>query len=73
MGMGQPAPEGSYLQVQTLAQVVRDPAEKESNWQKQLLTYFSGPEDPEYVLLKLVPYRIEYNDMKVWEPEIWER
>ena len=73
MGMGEPAPEGSYLQVQAEADIVVDQEKKNRNWHDQLRTYFSGPEDPEYVLLKLTPYRIEYNDMKVMEPEIWER
>ena len=73
MGMTELAPEGTYLQVQTSARVIQDPAEKKRNWDDHLSAFFSGPEDPNYVLLKLEPYRIEHNDMKSMEPEVWER
>lgn len=72
MGMTEVAMEGSYLQVQTKARVVDSAEDKERNWHDHLRTYFSGPDDPNYVLLELTPYRVEYNDMTSMEPQVWE-
>ncbi len=72
MGISEVVMERSYIQVQAEAETVDDPEQKKRNWGEHLRTYFSGPEDPNFVLLKLKPYRIEYNDMKSMEPRVWE-
>ena len=73
MGMYEVAMEGSYLQVQSRAEVIVDVEEKKRHYGEHLAGFFSGPEDPNFVLLKLSAYRVEYNDMKSMEPQVWER
>jgi len=65
----------SYLQVQGRAEVKTDPQERGSLWREELAKYFSGPDDPNYCVIKVAPYRIEYQDMASGsaEPEVWER
>lgn len=61
---------GNYLQIQGMAKVVNDQAEKNAFWNESMLGYFSGPEDPNYGVVIIKPYRIElWNGM---QPEIWE-
>ncbi len=61
-----------YLQIQAHAEISTDKEEKEKYWSDMLKTYFKGPEDPNYVVLILKPYRIEYWGMGKLEPEILE-
>lgn len=64
----------SYLQVQGKAQVLSDQSERHSLWREDLAKYFSGPDDPNYGVIKIAPYRIEYQGMtsETMEPEVWE-
>jgi general stress protein 26 len=41
-------------------------------WFDQLSSIFSGTDDPNYVVCKVKPYRIEYFMMNMPQPEIWE-
>ena len=63
----------SYLQIQGRAEVLTDASTKKAAWFALLENIFSGPDDPNYCVLKITPYRIEYQTMgmapaKVWEP-----
>jgi len=62
----------SYLQIQGRAEVLTDPETKQAVWQDFLKSYFSGPEDPNFAVLKIVPYRIEYQGMGMTPAEVWE-
>ena len=72
MGMTELVMEGSYLQVQARARVVDDPEQKKRSWHDHLRAYFSGPDDPNFVLLELKPYRVEYMTMTSMEPQVWK-
>ena len=62
----------SYLQVQGKAEVLSDPGVKKAAWYDHLQHIFSGPDDPNYCVLKITPYRIEYQGMGPIPPEVWE-
>lgn len=62
--------QNNYLQIQGKAEIVTDQAEKKSFWNDSMRAYFSGPDDPNYGVVVIKPYRIElWNGMR---PEIWE-
>jgi general stress protein 26 len=62
----------SYLQIQGLAEILIDKKTKKSTWFDHLKNIFSGPDDPNYAVCKITPYRIEYQSMGKVPPEIWE-
>lgn len=53
----------SLYQIQALAKVVDDSKSLNEHWNPMLKKYFSGPEDPEYVLIVAEPYLLEQLDM----------
>lgn len=53
----------SLYQIQAKAKVVDDKASLHEHWNPMLKKYFSGPEDPEYVLIIAEPYLLEQLDM----------
>ena len=62
----------SYLQVQGRAEILSDEATKKAVWNDHLKGIFSGPDDPNYSVCKITPYRIEYQGMGPVPPEVWE-
>lgn len=62
----------SYLQIQGKAEILTDQATKKAVWNDYLKEIFTGPDDPNYVVCKITPYRIEYQGMGMVPPEIWE-
>lgn len=62
----------SYLQIQGRAEILTDKATKKAAWFPQLENHFTGPDDPNYAVCKITPYRIEYQKMDMMPPEIWE-
>jgi general stress protein 26 len=62
----------SFLQIQARAEILTDAASKKAMWTDYLKGHFSGPDDPEYVVCKLTPYRIEHHTMDASPPEAWE-
>ncbi|RPI76268.1 MAG: hypothetical protein EHM45_13430 [Desulfobacteraceae bacterium] len=61
-----------YLQIQGKAEVVTTKDEKEKFWNEHLTKVFKGPDDPNYVVVIVKPYRIEYETpMTIEAPEIW--
>jgi general stress protein 26 len=62
---------GSYLQIEARAEVVSDPEAKKANWSEGLAAYFDGPDDPNYALLAIRPYRIEILGMTDMNTEVW--
>jgi general stress protein 26 len=71
-GVTAPETAESYLQVQGRAGIKTDPETKKAMWSDQLKRYFSGPDDPNYCVCEIVPYRIEYMSMNSMTPEVWE-
>jgi general stress protein 26 len=62
----------SYLQIQGRAEVLTDAATKKAVWNDNLKGIFSGPDDPNYNVIRIAPYRIEYQGMGMVPPEVWE-
>ncbi len=60
-----------YVVIQSEAEVHDDLETKKKFWDPKLEPYFQTPDNPEYVVLKFVPQRIEYyHDMGM---EVWEK
>ena len=72
LGVGDLANAVSWLQVQGRAEIFDDAETKKTVWYDMLEPIFTGPDDPNYVVCKVAPYRIEYYAMNKKEPEIWE-
>ena len=62
----------SYLQIQGKAEILTDQTTKTAVWNEFLKGIFTGPEDPNYAVCKITPYRIEYQGMGMVPAEIWE-
>ena len=62
----------SYLQIQGRAEILTDEKTKKAVWNDHLENIFSGPDDPNYCVCKITPYRIEYQGMGMVPPEVWE-
>lgn len=61
-----------YLQIQARAEVSTDAEERHLLWNEHLRAYFSGPDDPNYAIVIMKPYRVEYQTMGSMTPEVWE-
>ena len=61
-----------YLQIQGTAEILSDPEVKKTVLYDHLQHIFSGPDDPNYCVLKISPYRIEFQGMGPVPPEVWE-
>jgi general stress protein 26 len=61
-----------YLQIQGRAEILTDSETKKAVWSDFLTGVFSGPDDPNYLVCKIVPYRIEWQDPSPTPPEVWE-
>ncbi|MBU4484652.1 pyridoxamine 5'-phosphate oxidase family protein [bacterium] len=61
-----------YLQIQGRAHMTTDKAERDAFWCDDLKNIFSGPDDPNYSVVIVEPYRIELWDFGK-ETEIWEK
>ncbi len=62
----------SYLQIQGRAEILTDAATKKMVWFAPLENIFSGPDDPNYCVLKITPYHIEYQTMGMAPAEVLE-
>jgi general stress protein 26 len=62
-----------YLQIQGQAVVTTDKEERHSFWNDMLSPIFDGPDDPNYSVIIVTPYRIEYCTPGSYEPEVWTR
>ena len=66
-------PTAHYLQISGKAEITRDNEERLRYWQDELKAFFSGPDDPNYCICIVKPYRIEYCRMTEVNPEVWEQ
>ena len=62
-----------YLQIQGRATVSNDADERRNFWNDMLEPIFSGPDDPEYRVVIITPYRIELVTPGSFEPQVWTR
>jgi len=61
-----------YLQICARAEVTTAKKERDFCWNDNLKAYFSGPDDINYSIILIKPYRIEYWTMTDMTPQIWE-
>ena len=71
-GVSDPETAESYVQIQGRAEILTDEETKKAVWFDHLAQIFSGPDDPNYCVCKITPYRIEYQGMGMQPPEVWE-
>jgi len=71
LGVNNPAEMKPFLQVQGRARFSTDEAERHGFWSGMLANYFSGPDDPNYGVVIVTPYRIELAKTGVPMPEVW--
>lgn len=69
----QPPDDSAYLQIAGRAEIRSDPATRAKYWQDDWSRYFSGPDDPDYVMVFVTPSAIEYNAPRALKPEVWTR
>jgi len=64
---------GSYFRIEGRAEISTDPTDRQLAWNDRLEKWFSGTYDPDYAVVKIVPYRIVAlpigggPDTQVWE------
>lgn len=73
VGVKDMASASSYLQVEARAELLTDPQVKTAVWADYMKAVYSGPDDPNYVVLKIIPYRIELQTLAPKPPVVWER
>lgn len=62
-----------WLQIEGEAEVMTDSETRHRMWDEHQAAYFSGPDDPNFAVIKVTPYRIEYQTMTSMVPEVWVR
>ncbi len=60
-----------YVNVEGTAEILTDQETKNKCWYKLLEQFFSGPEDPNYVVVKVTPGSIEYMPAGEHEPQVY--
>ncbi|AEI39250.1 pyridoxamine 5'-phosphate oxidase family protein [Paenibacillus mucilaginosus] len=60
------------LQIAAKAEVCEDRSLREKLWNAKFEAWFKGPHDPEYVILKVTPTRVEFYEGST-EPQVWEK
>ena len=64
---------GSYFQIDGQAEISSDPADRKACWTTRLEAWFSGPDDANYLVVKVRPNRIVALPIgRSGEPSIWE-
>jgi len=64
---------GSYFRMEGRAEISTDPTDRQLAWNDRLSKWFAGPDDPNYAVVRIVPYRIVAlpidggPDAQVWE------
>jgi general stress protein 26 len=71
-GVCDPSKDTNYVQIQGTAQFTADETARHAFWHPMLKGVFSGPDDPNYGIVAVTPYRIEYWSAGSMEPKVWE-
>lgn len=72
-GVTDPMKMAPYLQIQGKAVFTTDKGERHAFWNDMLKPIFSDPDNPNYGIIIVTPYRIEYCSPGAFVPEVWER
>ncbi|MCQ9206358.1 MAG: pyridoxamine 5'-phosphate oxidase family protein [Omnitrophica bacterium] len=60
-----------YVNVEGTAEILTDPDTKKKCWHEMLAQFFKGPEDPNYVVIKITPRMMEYWEHGAGAPEVY--
>ncbi len=69
-GVTDPADMKPYLQIQGRARLDVSEEARHGFWNETLSDIFQGPDDPNYGVIEVVPYRIEYWAPGSFEPQV---
>jgi general stress protein 26 len=72
-GVSEPEKANGYLQIAGTARVSDSDEDRKKLWHDGLKVYFEGPDDPQYCVVIVEPYRIEYMAPGAMKPEIWTK
>ena len=70
-GVNGPGDMKPYLQIQGKAELTTDEKERNAFWNPTLTQIFEGPDDPNYAVVIIRPYKIEYWAPGIFQPETW--
>jgi general stress protein 26 len=70
-GVNDPVKIAPYLQIQGKAVLHTEQDIKNEFWNDTLNKIFQGPDDPNYAVIQVDPYKIEYCTPESFEPEVW--
>ncbi len=70
-GVSNPMNMAPYVQVQGRATLNTSKEARHGFWSEMLAPIFNGPDDPNYGVLEIKPYYIEYTRPGTFEPEVW--
>jgi general stress protein 26 len=71
LGVTNPGVMIPYLQIQGRARFSTEAADRHGFWSEMLAAYFTGPDDPNYGVIIVTPYRIELTTPGTHTPEVW--
>jgi len=71
-GVTDPQEMKPYLQIQGRAHLDVGEEARHGFWSEMLSGIFQGPDDPNYGVIEVAPYRIEYCTPGSYEPEVLE-
>jgi general stress protein 26 len=71
-GVTNPMKMTPYLQIQGRATLNTSREARHGLWSDMLSPVFDGPDDPNYGVLEIRPYYIEYWTPGLLEPEVWK-
>lgn len=70
-GVTEPQTPAPYVQIQGRARFTTEESERHGFWCDMLSGIFKGPDDPNYGVIIVEPYRIEYCTPGSFEPDVW--
>lgn len=72
-GVVNPMKMTPYLQIQGIARFSTEKEERHGFWNDMLKQIFTGADDPDYGVIIVEPYRIEYCSQGTYIPEVWQK
>ena len=71
-GRTDPSEPGSYFQIDGIAEIVTEAADRETCWTERLERWFSGTDDPNYAVVEVTPLMIAALPIgRSGEPLVW--
>jgi len=71
LGVTDPGAMLPYLQIEGRARFSTEASDRHGFWSEMLAAYFTGPDDPNYGVIIVTPYRIELVTPGSHAPEVW--